>query len=94
MLLGSTSCSLGDARRRCAVSSTGGTGLTRKSATRICIRRRATVGVERRRHGNQRRPITNTHHQLGECLKLRLVAGNNIDNDDTGAGDVDIACAC
>ena len=71
-------------------SSTGGTGLTRKSATRICIRRRATAAVEALRDRDDRRPIADARHEPFERLQLGIVAGIEIGDDDGGAADVDV----
>ena len=72
-------------RAQVRTSSTGDTGLTRKSATRICIRRRATAAVEALRDRDDRRPVAEPHHDAFERLQLGLVAGIEVGDDDGGA---------
>ena len=77
-------------RAQVRTRSTGDTGLTRKSATRICIRRRATASskfcVMATTGG--RLPIRNTIRS--SASQFRLVAAIDVGDDDGGAFELDL----
>ena len=48
------------------------------------------IALETPRYGDDRRPTADAGHESFECLQLQFIAGIEIDDDDTGAIDINV----